>query len=72
MKSFKEFLNKPVSSVGELADKHNVDVEQIKKQLEMGIEVEGEHSTNKEVASRIALAHIGEDPKYYNKLKKHS
>ena len=70
MKSFKEFLNKPVSSVDELAKKHKVDVEQIKKQLEMGIKVEGEHSTNKKVARRIALAHIGEDPMYYNKLKK--
>lgn len=66
----KRLLNKPVSSVGELAKKHKVDVEQIEKQRKMGIEVEGEHSTNKKVARRIALAHIGEDPKYYDKLKK--
>ena len=70
MKTFKQFLNKPVSSTEDLADKHKVSVDEIQKQLEMGIKVEGEHTTKPKIARQIALAHIGEDPKYYSKLKK--
>ena len=70
MKTFKQFLNKPVLSVSELAKKHNVNIQHIQDQLEAGIEVEHEHSTNNDVAKRIALGHIGEDPNYYTKLKK--
>ena len=39
-------------------------------QLEMGIEVEMEHTTNKDVAERIALDHLAEIPDYYSRLKK--
>jgi len=41
---------------------------QLKKQLEKGIKVEMEHTTSKEVAKEIAMDHLWEDPKYYNKL----
>lgn len=45
-------------------------VESLKKQLEKGIKVEMEHTKNKEKAKEIAMDHLFEDPKYYDKLKK--
>lgn len=69
MKTFKQFLDTPVLSPEDLADKHKVSVDEIQKQLEMGIKVEGEHTTKPKIARQIALAHIGEDPEYYSKLK---
>ena len=41
-----------------------------KKELEMGIKVEMEHTKNKAVAKRIALDHLSEMPDYYTKLVK--
>ncbi len=41
-----------------------IDIEQIKK----GVEVEMEHTSDKKVALKIALDHLKEDPKYYDKL----
>lgn len=38
------------------------------KELAVGVEVELEHSTDIEVRTKIALHHLGEDPKYYTKL----
>jgi hypothetical protein len=70
MKSFKQFLNKRVLSVSALAKKHGVDKEYIERQLKRGIRVEHEHTTKLAVARRIALAHLGEDPDYYKKLRK--
>jgi DNA ligase D-like protein (predicted 3'-phosphoesterase) len=43
------------------------DVDQ--EQLKMGIEVELEHTSNKDLAQEISLDHLAEDPKYYTKLK---
>lgn len=54
----------------EIAKKHKVSVEEIKKQLEMGIKVEGEHTSNKSSARITALQHLDEVPDYYTKLKK--
>lgn len=62
--------SKPVMSVQEIADKHGVSVARIQKQLKMGVAVEGEHTTNKEEAERIALQHLAEKPNYYSELKK--
>ena len=70
MKSFKQFLNKRVLTVSALAKKHDVSKEYIEKQLQRGIKVEHEHTTKLAVARRIALAHLGENPDYYKKLKK--
>lgn len=53
-----------------IAKKHKVDVESIKSQLKIGIEVEQEHTTNKKTAEEIALDHLWELPDYYTKLKK--
>lgn len=70
MKTFKQYLNKKVLSISALAKKHKVDPSYIKRQLERGIKVEHEHTTKLRVARQIALAHLGEDPDYYKKLKK--
>lgn len=38
------------------------------KDVQKAIEVESEHTPNKAVAAKIALAHFKEDPNYYTKL----
>jgi hypothetical protein len=38
------------------------------KQLEIGIKVEKEHSSDKMIATRIALDHLAENPEYYTEL----
>jgi conjugal transfer/entry exclusion protein len=53
----------------DVADKHGVSVEQIEAQLEKGIKVEMEHTSNEESARKIALDHLAEVPDYYDKLK---
>jgi len=40
------------------------------KDVQKGIEVESEHTPNKAVAAKIALAHFKEDPEYYTKLSR--
>ena len=40
------------------------------KELKKGIDVEKEHTTDIETATRIALNHLSEDPHYYTKLAK--
>jgi hypothetical protein len=61
---------KSYKSPQELAKKHGVSLEQIKKQLKMGTKVEFEHTTSKEEARITALQHLDELPNYYTKLKK--
>lgn len=41
------------------------------EQLKVGIDVESEHTSHKEIATIIAKHHLAEDPKYYVKLKKY-
>lgn len=53
----------------EVADKHGVSIEQIEAQVEKGIKVEMEHTSNEESAKKIALDHLAEVPDYYDKLK---
>jgi len=43
---------------------------QLEKQLEKGIKVELEHTSDKQTATEIAMDHLYEDPKYYDKLAK--
>lgn len=40
------------------------------KQLEMGQEVEMEHTNDKEIATEIAMDHLEEFPNYYDELRK--
>jgi len=61
----------------DIAKKHNVDIEALKKQLDDGIGVETkEHveseakkpKVDRETAKKIAMDHLFEDPEYYTKL----
>ena len=75
MKKFKTFvteklLNKKTLSPEAIAKKHNVHIDHINKQLDMGIKVEKEHSSSHKVAREIALDHLRELPDYYSRLKK--
>ena len=45
-------------------------IKSLKKQLEMGLKVEKEHTDNMGKAKEIVLDHLWEDPNYYTKLKK--
>jgi hypothetical protein len=42
----------------------------LKKQLQKGMKVEMEHTKDKQMAKEIAMDHLFEDPKYYDKLEK--
>lgn len=53
-----------------VAKKHGVSVDQINKEIEMGIKVELEHTDDKELAREISLDHLMEMPDYYTRLKK--
>ena len=57
-------------SIEEIAKKHKVSPLVIQKQLEMGMKVEHEHTTDNDAAMDIALQHLDEIPNYYSKLKK--
>lgn len=43
---------------------------ELELQLKKGIKVEMEHTNDKDLAKEIAMDHLWEDPKYYQKLKK--
>ena len=70
MISFKQFLNKPVSSVEKLSKKFDRPEDEINKTVDKGTEVEKEHTNKTSVAKQIAMKHVGEDPDYYKKLEK--
>lgn len=53
---------------GGLADK-NKPSDFDSKQLQKGIKVELEHTDNKQTAKEIAMDHLKEDSKYYDKLQ---
>jgi len=67
----KEFIPGGLSkgmTLAQIADKHKVDLDTIKKEFKKGVNVEMEHTTDIRVAAEIARDHIFEDPKYYDKL----
>lgn len=64
-------LDVPVKGIDDLAKKHNKSLDFMNKQLHLGISIEHEHSKDYETAKKIALAHLGERPDYYIKLKKY-
>jgi hypothetical protein len=57
-------------TIEKLAKKHKTKVENIINQLIKGIEVEKEHTNEVNLAMEIAMDHLSEDPKYYDKLEK--
>ena len=56
-------------SFEDLAKKHGVDVGDIIDQMEKGVNVEMEHTSEMLLAFEIAMDHLYEDPKYYDKLE---
>ena len=73
MKEFKYFHEARLAknkSIQDIADKHGVGLGVIKQQLQMGTNVEKEHTDDSSEARKIAMDHLVEDPKYYSKLKK--
>ena len=56
-------------SVEDIAKKHGVSVEEIEKEIKIGMKVEREHSSDKEDQREITIDHISEDPKYYSDPK---
>jgi hypothetical protein len=57
-------------STKDIADKFKVSVEKIEAQIKKGIDVEMEHTTDKEKATEIATDHVSEFPDYYDRLGK--
>lgn len=53
----------------EIAKKHGISTEDIKKQIQMGIKIEQEHTDDPDLALEIALDHLEEIPDYYTRLK---
>jgi hypothetical protein len=65
-KTFEDLVSKNLKG-----NKKQSEVESVlKKQLNKGIKVEMEHTDDKERAKEIAMDHLFEDPKYYDKLEK--
>lgn len=54
----------------DIADKFNVTISKIEKQLKMGIDVEMEHVNSRKLAKEIAMDHLVEIPDYYTRLDK--
>lgn len=57
-------------TLSDIAKKHDIKDSELRSELKKGIKVEQEHTSNIKTATRIALDHLFEDPKYYTKLAK--
>jgi len=57
-------------SVENIANKFNVSVEKVKAQIKKGVEIEKEHTNDKEKATEIAMDHVSEFPDYYDRIEK--
>jgi hypothetical protein len=60
---------KPAKSPEKIAVKFKVPVSKVNAQIKAGTKIEGEHTTNKSIARKIALQHVDERPDYYTKIK---
>ena len=63
-------LNKPTPTINDIIDKHGVGYKYVMAQLQQGIRVELEHTSDIATAKEIALDHLGERPDYYEQLAK--
>ena len=70
LKHLSESLDKPTPSVATIAKKHKVTTKYLLSQLQAGIKIELEHTSDKKVAKEIALDHLNELPDYYKRLEK--
>lgn len=57
-------------SFQDIADHHNISLEQLQSEFNKGIVVEKEHTSDFEIATQIAKDHLWEDKDYYTKLEK--
>ena len=57
-------------TIADIAERHGVDVDQIRAELEMGIEIEMEHTNDRMLAKELAKDHLWEIRDYYSRLKK--
>lgn len=57
-------------SLGDIANKHKVNIDTLTKEYIKGVKVEMEHTKDKNLAKEIAMDHLVEDPEYYTKLNK--
>ena len=57
-------------TLSDIAKKHKVSIEHIKKQLIKGIKVEKDHTNDESKAREIAMDHLTENPNYYDELEK--
>ena len=64
-----KLLNKRTPSPSQIAKKFRTSLDKIRSAIKAGSKVEHEHTTKDSVAREIATDHVGEDPKYYKKLK---
>jgi len=53
----------------DLAKKHSVSVDSIKKEIQVGVKIEMEHTDSKEMAKEIVMDHLSEFPDYYSNKK---
>lgn len=69
---FKDYIKGGLSdnkTIEDIAKLHNVGIDYVNKQIQTGIEVELEHTNDKNIAYEISKDHLIEDIEYYNKLK---
>jgi len=59
----------PTPTPEQVAAKHGVPIEQIFRELDMGIKAEMEHTLDKNLSAEIALDHLSEMPDYYTQLE---
>ena len=52
-----------------IADKHGISIDIIKREHEMGVKIEHEHSPDNDIAGEIAKDHLSEFPTYYTFLE---
>ena len=65
-----EELNKHTPSVTEIAKKHMTTPKAVHRQINRGVKIEFKHTNDIEVATEIAMDHIGEKLDYYTRLAK--
>jgi hypothetical protein len=53
----------------DIADKFDIKVSELEKEIKMGVKIELEHTDSKEMAEEIAMDHLTEMPDYYTRLK---
>ena len=56
-------------SLEDIARHHKVSVDEIRKEFDIGMKVEMEHTDDEKIAREVASDHLWEDKKYYTKLK---